>query len=88
MPSFQDVCHHVLHAAILTMYVLNMCAIYSLGQNFRTLILWIFYDPSEGGAQTFKMVAELHYKLSTTSKVYPSPPWRLQNNSDLNVRNF
>ncbi len=32
-------------------------------------------------------VAELHYKLSRPSKVYLSPPGRLEKNSHLNVRN-
>ncbi len=32
--------------------------------------------------------AELHYKLSTTSKVCPSPPGRLEENPDLNLRNI
>ncbi len=33
-------------------------------------------------------VAELHYKLSTTSKIYPSPPGKLEEKADLNVRIF
>ncbi len=61
-----------------------------LVKSFAHLMLWIFCDPPERGGLTLNIVeyAELHYKLSTPSKVYLSPPWRLEKNSHLNVRNF
>ncbi len=54
----------------------------SAGQKFCTFNAMNFlWPPWERGA-------ELHYKLSTTSKVYLSPPGRLEKKFDLNVRNF
>ena len=60
---------------------------YSAGQKFRTFIAMNFlWPPWERGAN-FEH-GGVWNKLSTTSKVYLSPPGRLEKNFYLNVRNF